>query len=125
MIGNLLDNSLIRAKKCRMSSYAVRASAIHRIAQDLQTQMEITAARGTISDKASVLELGIEVVNKVLHSFSVDHDLAQRVDRDVNEKFTTLQPTPESINDCYFGLMGVVRDFNRTAGQFADQYCKI
>lgn len=86
--------------------------------------MEITAARGTISDKACVLEVGVEVVNKVLHCFSVDHDLAQRLDRDVNEKFTALRPTPDSINDCFFGLLGIVQDFSRTAGQFAAQYCK-
>ena len=107
-----------------MSSYAIRAQAIHQIASDLKQQMEITAARGTISDKAKVLELGVEVVNKVLHCFSVDHDLAQRVDRDVNNRYSSLQPTPDSVNDAYFNLMGVVSDFQRTTGEFAVQYCK-
>ena len=106
------------------SSYAARATTIHGLARDLRHKMELTSGVGTIADKLTVIETGVEIVNKVLHCFYVSQEMLDEIDTILNPYYKALVPDPGYINRLFYRLMSVVRRFEQYAMAWVERYRK-
>ncbi len=103
--------------------YAARAIAIQDIAIDLRHRMEITSACGTVADKMTAINVGVEIVNKLLHFFSIGQDLYDDLERTINTLYRELKPTPSCINRVFYTLMSMVRKVEKRAADWVER-CK-
>ncbi len=107
-----------------MSAYAERATAIQAIATDLRLRMEVASVCGTIADKMAVIDLGVEIINKILTCFLVSQELLDSIDQKLNCYYTALDPSPSSVIRAFYALMSVVRDVEVKAAEWVKRYCK-
>ena len=103
------------------SSYAVRANAIQAIAKDLRRTLELVSV-GSVTDMMHAIDVGVEVINKILYSFLVSKDLYESVSADLNAKYKVLQPNPYSVCRLHNLLLSVVRRFETSATVWVDKY---
>jgi hypothetical protein len=102
--------------------FADRALAIHDIARSLRRQMELVAGAGTVADKMEIVEVGVEVVNKILFAFHVSAELLDGIEDSLNRSFREMQPTPSGVNRLFARLMIVVRRFEQSAADWVRRY---
>ena len=106
-----------------MSTYAARATAIQGLTTDLRRNLEITSVLA-IADKMSAINIGVEVVNKVLHCFAVSQELLDNIDCLLNQHYRRLRPNPTSVNRVFYALLSVVRQIEDKARVWVERYKK-
>jgi len=106
-----------------MSTYATRAIAIEGLTVDLRRRLEITSVM-TTSDKMSAINIGVEVVNKILHCFAVSQELLDNIERLLNQHYRRLQPNPTSVDRVFYALLSVVRKIEDQARAWVARYKK-
>ena len=104
-----------------MAVYVERAQAIHRLTTDLRRRMEAATVMAT-PDKLVMLDTGFEIINKLLHCFAIDPELSTLLDTRVNPQYQKLQPDPDSINNLFFVLLGVVRQVEGKTHRWVQRY---
>lgn len=105
------------------SSYAVRADAIQSIAIGLRRRLEL-ASVGTVSDKMSVIDASVEVINKILYCFLVSQELYDSVEDTLNRFYRDLQPIPSAIDRMFNIVVKFVHQFEQTAAEWVAKYAK-
>ncbi len=103
------------------AQYSTRAVAIHELVIQLRRRLEI-ASVGTVTDKMALIDLGVEVVNKVLYCFLVSQELFDQVESCINPKYRKLSPNPNVINRFFVTLLGVVRSLEESARFWVQKY---
>lgn len=103
------------------ASYSARALAIQSLTVDLRRKLEL-ASIGTIVDKMAAIDLGVEVVNKILYCFLVSQELFDSVERIINPYYQALQPVPSVIDRFFNLLISVVRSLEAQAVIWVKRY---
>lgn len=107
-----------------MSAYAARATAIQSITTDLRHRMEIASVCGTIADKMVVIDLGVEILNKILACFLVSEEMLVDLDQTLNRYYRGLTPQPSSVIRVFYTLMSFVCALEKKAIEWVERYCK-
>lgn len=103
-----------------MASYRVRATAIYTLVADLRRTLEQQVDAGP-ADKAALIDVSVEIVNKLLYCFLLSQDLFDRIDELLNDHLQ-VEATPHAISMLYLRVLGVVRQVERCAHQWVVKY---
>jgi hypothetical protein len=103
------------------ASYVDRAVAIQDLTYSLRRRFEL-ASVGAIADKMAVIDLGVEVVNKVLYCFLVSQELFESVEKTINPTYQSLRPIPAAIDRFFVMLLSVICVLERRAAAWVKKY---
>jgi hypothetical protein len=103
-----------------MASYRVRATAIYTLVADLRRTLEQQIDAGP-ADKAALIDVSVEIVNKLLYCFLLSQELFDRIDELLNDHLQ-VEATPHAISMLYLRVLGVTRQVERCAHQWVVKY---
>lgn len=103
-----------------MASYRARAIAIHDLVANLRRTLEQQLDAGP-ADKAVLIELSVEVVNKLLYCFLLSQEMFDRIDELLNDHLA-IAATPHEIAILYLRVLSVVRQVERHAHAWVVKY---
>lgn len=103
-----------------MASYRVRAVAIYNLVATLRRKLEqsIDAAP---ADKAALIDVSVEIVNKLLYCFLLSQEMFDRIDELLNDHLE-IPATPQAIAALYLRVLTVVRQVERHAHEWVVKY---
>lgn len=104
-----------------MASYRARALAIHSLVTAYRREIEAVFAR-PVSDRLHAIEVGVEIVNKLLYSFLLSQELFDGIDEQLNRHVATLTPEPHAVNMLLLRLLDTFRDLEACSRQWVERY---
>lgn len=103
-----------------MASYKVRAVAIHNLVVNLRRTLE-REIDSTPANKAALIDVSVEIVNKLLYCFLLSQEMFDQIDELLNDHLS-VPATPQSIQHLYLRVLAVVRQVEQKSQAWVVKY---
>lgn len=103
-----------------MASYKVRAVAIHNLVVSLRRTLE-REIDSTPANKAALIDVSVEIVNKLLYCFLLSQEMFDQIDELLNNHLN-VPATPQSIQHLYLRVLAVVRQVEQKSQAWVVKY---